>query len=426
MGLRAYGTIDRREFLALAAGAGTLLVKPESVRGTQANSAVRLGVIGCGNRGRRVATSMIDNNARVVALADIFQDQLEAAKNYFDGVAAAKGYAGIDSQQAFRGFNAYARLVESREVDAVIVASPDCFHPVHVEAAVAAGKHVYSEKPAGIDVPGAKRYFRAGEAAQGRLSLAVGFQIRRAPPYVELVRRIHAGALGAIGSVQGYYYTGPIKLPPRPGASPGERKLRNWYHYRELSGDILVDQGIHVIDILNWALQARPLQACGAGGRKIRSDEGNCWDHYNLTYTYPDGVHASFSSTQFNKGWTDVCMRFFGSKGVSESHYSGAMRIYGDEPWDAHAGVASPVPGESPAAGAFPNNLKDADAEKGKQFIESIRSGKYLNEGAQGAESTLSAILGRMAAESGRAITWEEMMRSEEALDPGIDWSQFA
>lgn len=404
-----------------------MLIKPQSLRGTAANSAIRLGLVGCGNRGRVVATSMVENTgARVVALADIFQDQLDSARNFFDGIAAAKGYAGIDSCQLFRGPKAYGELAQSREVDAVIVASPDCFHPEHVEAAVAAGKHVYSEKPTGIDVSGAKRYFRAGEKAAGRLSLAVGFQIRRAPPFVELVRRIQGGALGAIACVQGYYYTGTLKLPARPNLSPAEQRLRNWYHYRELSGDILIDQGIHVIDIINWVLQARPLKACGAGGRKIREDGGNCWDHYNLTYSYPGDVHATFSSTQFNKGWWDVCERFFGSKGVSESHYSGAMRIYGDEPWDWSAGAAAQAPGQFSTAGAFSDNLKDADPEKGKQFIESILTGKYLNEAAQGAESTLSAVLGRMAAESGREVSWDEMMRTDETLDPGIDWRQFS
>lgn len=417
------GKLNRRGFLGLAAGASAMLVKPDLVRGTAANSALRLGLIGCGNRGRAVAGSMVTyNEARVVALADIFQDRLDSTKKYFDGIAGSKGYPEI--AQMFRGPQAYEALLESKEIDAVVVASPDCFHPVHAEAAVDAGKHVYSEKPAGIDVAGAKRYQRLSELAQGRVSLAVGFQIRRAPPFVELVRRIHAGALGTLACAQGYYYAGALKLPAWPNATPVEQKLRNWYYYREMSGGILIDQGIHVIDIINWTLQAHPLRACGAGGRKIRSDEGNCWDHYNLTYVYPGDVHVTFSSTQFNKGWRDVCERFFGSKGVSEAHYSGALNIYGDEPWDANPGT--PPAGQSSAAGSLADNLKDADPEKGKQFIESILTGKYLNEAAQGAETTLSAILGRMAAESGREITWEEMLRSDEELNPGIDLNQLA
>jgi len=421
------GKLGRREFLGITAGAGVMLVKPELVRGTAANSAIRLGLIGCGNRSRAVLTSMVTHNeARVVALADMFQDRLDGAKKYYDGLAGPKGYPEIASTQTFRGPKAYEALVQSKEIDAVVVASPDCFHPQHVEAAVSAGRHVYSEKPTGIDVAGAKRYLRLGEKAQGRLSLAVGFQIRRAPPFVEMIRRIHAGALGTIACAQGYYYSGGLKLAAWPNASPAEQKLRNFYYYRELSGGILIDQGIHVIDIINWALEAHPLKACGAGGRKIREDEGNCWDHYNLTYVYPGDVHVTFSSTQFNRGWWDVCERFFGSKGVSESHYSGALKIYGDEPWDASAGAAAQPPGQFSAAGAFSDNLKDADPEKGKQFIESIVTGNHLNEAAQGAETTLSAILGRMAAEAGREITWDEMLRSDEELDPGIDINTLA
>ncbi len=419
--------IGRREFIGTAAATSLMIIKPELVRGTAANSAIRLGLLGCGHRGKTVSTSMADNNnARVVVLGDIFQDQLEAAKKYFDDLAKSKGYAGIDPRQMFRGPKAYEQVVASKEIDAVIIATPDYFHPQHLEAAVAASKHIYSEKPAGVDVPGAKRYIRAGEKVQGRFSLALGFQIRRAPPFVELVRRIHAGALGKIACVQGYYYAGPIELPSWPHASPAERRLRNWYHYREFTGDILIDQGIHVVDIINWTLQARPLKASGAGGRKVRSDDGNCWDHYNLTYSYPDEVHVSFSSTQFNKGWWDVCERFFGSRGVSESHYTGPTRIYGDEPWEASPGQTTEQVGQFSTARSFSDNLKDADPEKGKSFIQSILSGQYLNEAAQGAETTLSAILGRMAAYSGKETTWDEMLRSEEVLNPGIDLSEFA
>lgn len=182
------GKLGRREFLGIAAGASAMLVKPALVRGTAANSAIRLGLIGCGNRGRAVTTSMVTHNeARVVALADIFPDRLDSAKKYFDGLAGSKGHPEI--AQMFRGPKAFEALVGSKEIDAVVVASPDCFHPGHVEAAVAAGKHVYSEKPTGIDVQGAKRYIALIKKAQGRLSLAVGFQIRRAPPFVELVRK---------------------------------------------------------------------------------------------------------------------------------------------------------------------------------------------------------------------------------------------
>lgn len=414
--------MGRREFIGAAATTSMLLLKPELVRGSAANSAVRVGLIGCGGRGSAVSMSLASNTtARVVALADVFEDQLEAAKRRFDKLAESKGYAGVDRPQMFRGPKAYQQLVASKEVDAVVVASPAYYHPEHLEAAVAAGKHVYLEKPVAVDVRGCKRVMRAGEKAQGKLSLNVGFQIRHAPPFVEMVRRIHAGALGKIVCAQAYYYTGPLQRPDWPNASPLERRLRNWMFDRVLSGDILVEQGIHVVDICNWVLQGHPLKACGAGGRKARTDHGDAWDHYSFTFSYPEDVHVSFASTQFLKGWWDVCERFFGTRGVSESHYSGGVRILGEEPWDAFAGEAAQQPGQFSATGTFGNSLKDADPEKHKAFIESITSGKFHNEAATGAETALSAILARTAAYTGKEITWDALLKSNEARDSGID-----
>ena len=413
--------LDRREFIGTAAAAGALLIRPELVRGTAANSDVRLGLLGCGGRGSEVAGSMArQSGARVVALADLFDDQLQAGKNRFDKLAGEKGYAGVDSAQMFRGPKAYQQLAASKEVDAVVIGTPPYFHPQHLEAAVAAGKHVYLEKPVAVDVHGSKRVIRAGEKANGRLSLAVGFQIRHAPPFVEMVRRIHGGALGKMVTGQAYYYTGALERPAWPNASPAERRLRNWPYDRVLSGDILVEQGIHVVDICNWVLQDHPLKAHGAGGRKVRTDHGDAWDHYNVTLFYPDDVHVSFTSTQFVKGWWDVCERFFGSKGVSESHYTGGVRILGAEPWEADLGGTAQG-GQFSATGSFTSALKDADPEKQKAFIGSITSGKFVSEATPGAESALSAILARTAAYTGKEITWEALLRSDEAWDSKLD-----
>jgi len=188
-----------------------------------------------------------------------------------------------------------------------------------------------------------------------------------------------------------------------------------------LSGDILVEQGIHVVDICNWVLQSHPLKASGSGGRKVRSDQGDAWDHYSVTFHYPDDVHVTFSSTQFLKGWWDVCERFFGSRGTSESHYTGGVKIMGEEPWDAFPGAAQPQGGQFSATGAFTAALKDADPEKHKAFIESITSGKFHNQAAQGAESALTAILARTAAYKGEPVTWEKLLRSNEKWDAKLD-----
>ena len=176
--------IDRRKFIgAAAATAGVMFIKPSLVRGTAANSAVRVGLLGCGGRGTEDATNLVDTGgARVVALADLFQDQLDTARASFDKLQLAKGYSAIDASQLFLGPNAYQQIASSKELDAIVIATPPYYHPRHLEAVVAAGKHVYLEKPVAVDVPGALKVIEIGKRAEGKLSLDVGFQIRDCPP----------------------------------------------------------------------------------------------------------------------------------------------------------------------------------------------------------------------------------------------------
>src|ERR1700747_696207 len=219
--------VDRRTFLGVTAAAtAAMFVQPGLVHGTKANSAIRVGLLGCGGRGTEDAGNLVDSGgARVVALADLFQDQLDAAHAHFDQVQQAKGYSALSSKQLFVGPHAYEQIAASREVDAIVIATPPYFHPQHLETVVAAGKHVYLEKPVAIDVPGAKRVIEIGKRAQGKLSLDVGFQIRDCPPFVELVRRIHGGALGDLVCAEAYYLIGYIARPAWPSASPAERRL---------------------------------------------------------------------------------------------------------------------------------------------------------------------------------------------------------
>jgi myo-inositol 2-dehydrogenase/D-chiro-inositol 1-dehydrogenase len=417
-------TMGRREFLGTAAAAGLMILKPELVRGTAANSAVRLGILGCGGRGTAVGTSFVDNtNTRVVALADLFADQLAAAQKEFDAHQSVKGYPAIDPSQLFNGPKAYEQIAASKEVDFILITTPPYFHPHHLETVVAAGKHVYCEKPVGVDVPGAKRVIKAGEKAQGKLSLDVGFQIRKAPPMVELTKRIHEGALGTIKCGLAYYYCGALERPDWPGASPEQKRLRNWVFDRVLSGDIIVEQNVHVIDMCNWMLQGHPIKAVGAGGRKVRTDHGDCWDNFNVVFTYPNDVQISFGSTQFDDPAFDAAVRLFGTKGSSESHYDHRVFISGKEPWDAGLGPAKEG-GQFSAAGTFKGALDQADSEKQKAFIESITSGQFHNQAEQGAESALSGMLGRTAAYTGKEVTWDELMRSTEVFDPKLDISK--
>jgi myo-inositol 2-dehydrogenase/D-chiro-inositol 1-dehydrogenase len=417
--------LGRREFIGAAAvTAGAMFIRPSLVRGTAANSAVRVGLLGCGGRGTEDATNMIDTGgARVVALADMFQDQLDTARAAFDKIQLAKGYAAIDAAQVFLGPKAYEHIAASKEVDAIVIATPPYYHPQHLEAVVAAHKHVYVEKPVAVDVPGCKRVIELGKRAEGRLSLDVGFQIRDCPPFVELVRRIHGGALGKIVCGESHYFASYHERPDYPNASPMERRLRNWTYDRVLSGDIIVEQNIHVIDICNWILQAHPEKVYAAGGRLGRPTDGDVYGNYNCVFRYPNGIDVTFSSTQFAKGSWDVTERFFGTKGNSQSPYDGPLGIWGEEPWQAPLVPEKSNPDDNSfsTTGKFHSNLEFADAEKKKAFIESISSGTFHNQSAKGAESALSCILARSAAYQGHELSWDELMKSTEVLDPKID-----
>jgi len=436
--------MDRREFLAVsAASSGLLFVKPSTAFGYAANSAVRLGLLGCGNRGTAVAESFAKNTtARVVALADIFPDQLAKGKAHFDALNASLGHPAIDPRLTFHGHRAVEDLAHSAEVDAVQISTPPWFHVEHLEAVVGAGKHAYCEKPVGVDVAQTRRALEIARRVAGKVSVDVGFQIRSAPPFVEIVRRIHAGALGKIASITAHYNAPASTYPDRAGMPADEVRLRDWLWDRVLSGDILLEQNIHVIDVCNWILGAHPVKAVATGGRSVLTHAGNTWDNYQVDYTYPENVHVSFSSTQFGDFGFDVSERVFGADGLAEAPYSGPLRILGKNAWtwqDAEGdtapepATAAPVPAtpvpatpaKFAANGAFLDNLALADREKDRGFIASITSGNYHNQIAAGVESALSCILGRRAAYSGREFTWDEMLQENESWELGLDVSRF-
>jgi myo-inositol 2-dehydrogenase/D-chiro-inositol 1-dehydrogenase len=427
MGDCTQSTISRRRFLGAAAGAGVMLMRPERVWGTTANSAVRLGVLGCGGRGLHVAASFLQHTSAVVtALGDLFADQLELGRTKLDLAAEKHGKPVIDARHLFRGPKAYEGLCRSSEVDAVYIATPPYFHPLHLEAALAAGKHVYLEKPVAVDVPGVHKVVALGEKAKGRSSLAVGFQIRHATPYVELVERVHAGQIGAPVSAEIHYFASAIKRPEWPNATPAERRLRNWIRDRTLSGDIIVEQNVHILDVTNWMLQAHPLKAIGSAGRAGRADGGDCASHYNCLFTYPGDVHVSFASTQFGKASWGVGMQYYGTKGCAQARYDAPVRLSGEERWEYPGLEPEPADPVLAAAGAFRGALNDADPNKQKAFVESIVSGRFVNEAASGAEAALTAMLGRTAAAKREEVTWEKLVRSKEVFDPRMDWNQFA
>jgi predicted dehydrogenase len=395
---------DRRDFVKTAA-AGLLILKPATVFGSQANSAVEVGLIGCGGRGNWLAPFFPEyTGARIVALADVVQEHLDSTVKTFK----------VDSSRAYYGPEAYKELAHSK-LDAVIIETPPIYHPLHAEEAVKAGKHVFCAKPIAVDVPGCQSFQASGkQAAQKNLSFWADFQTRAQEVYQEAAKRVHQGDIGKPAFAQVLYYAGrPVKDRGTPGMDPGERRLLNFFTDKVLSGDIIVEQNIHVIDVANWLLQGHPLKATGTGGRTDWSgtpyDTGDAWDHFQVTYWYGNEVQADFSSNQLTNSFSDLCVRVFGIKGCADTHYGGLVRITGDNAW---------------LGAEKDDTFKQGCVNNIKAFVASIRDGKPINNADQSAESNLTAILGRMAAYQQRLITWEEMMKSKERLhaDLKLKW----
>ena len=424
--------MDRRELIQTGAAAcGMILLKPATAFGYAANSAIRHGLLGCGNRGSSVAESFSKNtSAQAVAIADLFPDNLAAGRSRFDQLNASLGRAPIDTKLLFHGPHAFEQLAASPEIDLIQISTPPFFHVQHLEAAVAAGKHVYCEKPVGIDIHQAKHALEIAKRVKPTQSVDVGFQCRNAPPIAAIAERIHAGALGKIALVAGIYYAPASTEKNRPGESPDEYRLRNWLWDRALSGDILVEQNIHIVDLCNWMLGAHPLKATATGGRNILTHFGDCWDNYQVDFTYPGDAHLSFSSTQFGSdGVFDAGLRLFGANGSATVPYAGPVQITGKEAWawqDAASTGTTPGQGKFAANGAFTDNLEFADRDKERTFIDSITSGPAHNQIAAGVETALSCMLGRMAGLKQTETTWEELLGHGETYQLGFNLEEFA
>jgi myo-inositol 2-dehydrogenase / D-chiro-inositol 1-dehydrogenase len=387
----------RRDFIKTAAG-GLLVLKPETVFGTQANSTVEVGLVGCGGRGNWIVPFFPEfTGARIVALADVIRENLDKTGEKLK----------VEASRLYYGPDAYKELAVSK-LDAVAIETPPYFHPEHAAAAVDAGKHVYLAKPVAVDVPGCRSITESGKRAQAKnLSFLVDFQSRAQPVFQEAAVRVHRGDIGKPALAQVFYFAGrPAPDKGKPGMDEGQRRIMNFYMDKVFGGDIIVEQNIHVIDMANWFLEGHPLRANGTGGRADWTgtpyDAGNAYDHFVVTFWYPNDVQASFSSHQLTGSFSDLCVRCFGIKGALDSHYGGLVRITGENKW------MGTEKDDTFRQGAI-NNVK--------AFVESVRSGKHLNNTDQAVESNLTAILGRMAAYGNRTVTWDEMTRSTERLE---------
>lgn len=390
--------LPRRDFLeSSAAGMGLLLLRPQTAFGSQANSAVEIGLIGAGGRGSWIGKFFTDEaGARIVAIADAFADRLETAKKSFR----------VADSRLYRGLASHRELLGSK-LDAVVIETPPYFHPEQVEAAVSAGKHVFLAKPVAVDVPGCRSILASGEKARGKTSFLVDFQTRAQPVFREAAERVHRGDIGepVLGHV--FYHGSGGDPTPRPGWSASEARLRLWSRDRVLSGDIIVEQNIHALDMGNWYLQGHPVKATGSGGRKVRMKYGDCWDYFVVNFLYPSGVSVDFSSAQFPKGFYDICARIYGASGTLDSHYGLGTRFNVDPRYDGYVAIG----GDKPWKGAERDDTFTSGAIANvKRFVESVRTGNYLNNASESVDSNLTCILGRSAAYRGGTVTWDEML----------------
>jgi myo-inositol 2-dehydrogenase/D-chiro-inositol 1-dehydrogenase len=420
--------MKRRDFLqSTAALSAITIISPSAAFGSKANSAIRIGIIGCGGRGTSVITSMSNNtNINIIAMADLFEDKLVNAKKILDGQNIKKGFPAIINTCTYTGSKSYLHLLENKDTDAVLISSPAYTHADFLEAAALAGKHIYCEKPAAPDVAGCRKVEHVGNLVNGKQSIVIGFQIRHATPYVEMVNRIQRGDIGEILNVHLCYLATESTVGNITGLSYDEARIRNQYNFHALSGGVMLDQAIHMIDVCNWALQKLPIEAIGTGGKDESHKFGDTWKHFQVLYQYP-GINVSVLATQFGSHFGDVCAKFIGTKGTAEAHYSGGVYISGDNPWDSGVPrcATTKLTDEQRKAGVFLSALQDADANKEIAFIRSIETGNYLNETRSGAESALTAILGREAAISGERVGWDELRNSAARLDPMLNLSQF-
>ncbi|MDH7482676.1 MAG: Gfo/Idh/MocA family oxidoreductase [Armatimonadota bacterium] len=398
-------SISRRDFLKGSAASAVLLTTAaaEFAQGAWAagSDVMRIGVIGCGGRGTGAAINCIETGlpVKIVALGDLFQDRLDSCFKRLTEDEKLKDSVDISRDRCFTGFDNYLKVINAG-VDMVILAAPPGFRPSHLKAAVEAGKHVFMEKPVAVDAPGVRTVLECGEiAAQKGLGIVAGTQRRHQLSYIETIKRIHEGAIGDIVSGTCYWNQGGLWNHGRkPEWTDMEWQCRNWLYFTWLSGDHIVEQHVHNLDVINWALQAHPVKCVGMGGRQVRTDPayGHIYDHFCIDYEYPNGIHVMSMCRQIDGCANNVSERVVGTKGWSNC----ANMIRGEIEWKYEGANPSPY------------------VQENKDLIESIRSGKPLNEAKQIAESCLTAIMGRMSAYTGQEITWEQALNSKEDLMP--------
>lgn len=377
---------NRRDFFktsgaTAAASLGFTILQPQLIRGAQANSALSVGLVGCGRRGTAISGIFARNEfAKIAAVCDIYDDQLAAATKVFSGA---------------RPFKNIQDLLAS-DVDAVYIATPPYLHPEHFELAVKSRKHIFMEKPAGVDAAGVRRVIEAAKQADKNKRITVDYQQRYGVDYNKAYQIVKSGELGGIKMIRASWLGGG--LPVREGHPQSEEKIRNWLFYRELGGDIIVEQNCHNLDVVNWFMGTHPQTAFGYGGRQVRTNIGNIMDNLAVTFHFSNGVVFSYSANQFSTGgFADVSETFICEKGainVSRQGYKLYNKTRRGDP-----------PVEVVTKG-------DITADAVNQFVDGARNGKIENAAFTAAESTLTAIMAREAIYSGKEMNFDQIAKS--------------
>lgn len=367
---------------------------------------IKIALVGCGKRGAGAAAQALtaSSNIKLVALADVFRDQLDETFSHLSKIPKLKGQIDVPESRKFVGFDAYQKAIELADV--VLLATPAPFRPDHFEAAVNASKHVFMEKPLASDAPGIRKILATGELAKKKnLSVVVGLQNRYDPTFQEFVNLIHEGAIGDVLSATCYYMIGNINLVPRkPGWTEMEYQVRNWRYFNWLWAGSPAGLQIHNDDVINWIKKSYPVKAQGVGGRSAFKgpDNGDVYDHFYVEYEYADGckLHSEIrhiDGTMKKNGFTVL-----GTKGAGDLT-SGLKEHGGKQIWKKTDRII--------------HNPYQIEHDK---LFESILNKKPINDTEWGAKSTMTSIMGRMAAHSGLDIEWENALQSETSIVPKV------
>lgn len=377
---------------------------------------LKVGLIGCGGRGTGAASQALraDKHVKLHAMGDAFEDRLQLSYNSLKKLEDISDKIDVPRQRQFIGFDAYKQVIASG-VDVVLLTTPPQFRPLHLKAAVDAGKHVFAEKPAAVDGPGVRWVLRTClEAKKKNLSVVSGLCLRNHNGFRELTQRVHDGAIGDIHTLYANDYRGTIWLKPRqPDWTDMHWQMRNWYYFTWLSGDFNVEQHVHFLDACAWLMKDQyPVKAIGMGGRQVRTgpEYGNIFDHHGVTYEYANGAKLISNTRQMRGCKNNLSASAVGNKGTAflAERRNGA-KITADKDW------------------TFRDKINDIYQTEHDEMFAAIRAGRPINNGEYMAHSTLLAIMGRMATYTGQEVTWQEALNSQEDLTPEkYEWGPIA